>query len=167
MGSKSHELSRVERLFLTADQVPAHLVEAFHKLDRAEAIMDQFPRVEMPLVHRFVPGMYIRERHLPGGSLITSKVHKTEHPFTISEGACSVYEGREGIVHICAPFTGITKPFTRRLIYTYSDVVWTTYHLNPDEIRDPDELEAMLVYEYENPLLKDKNTIEIEEGELV
>jgi hypothetical protein len=97
-------------------------------LDQLEVTMMQLPAAECPVVHRFTPGLYIREITMPAGSLITSKIHKTEHPFTVSKGRVSVLTDLNEWQEIEAPYTGITKPGTRRVLYVHEDTVWTTYH---------------------------------------
>jgi len=87
--------------------------------------------IDFPLVHRFTDGMYIREIFMPQGSLLTSKIHKTTHPYTISKGKVAVsIDGKEWTEYE-APFTGITLAGTRRILYIISDCVWTTYHCVP------------------------------------
>lgn len=84
--------------------------------------------IDLPLVHRFTDGMYIRQIFMPKGSLVTSKIHNTEHPFTVSLGSAAVSIDGEDWEHIVAPFTGITRPGTRRVLYILEDCIWTTYH---------------------------------------
>ena len=97
-------------------------------LDDLEVALVKLPRVDVPVTHRFTDGMYIRELRIPEGTMITSMVHKTEHPFVISEGVAKVTSDHEGSVILEAPYTGITKPNTRRALHALTDVVWTTFH---------------------------------------
>ena len=61
-------------------------------IDELEATMvDNFPLADCPLVHRFTEGLYVREIFMPAGSLITSKIHKTQHQYFILKGAVSVW----------------------------------------------------------------------------
>ena len=77
--------------------------------------------------------------------MLTSMVHKTEHPFVISDGVIKVTSDNEGSVIYEAPYTGITKPNTRRALHALTDVVWTTFHATTetdvekicDEILEP------------------------------
>ena len=82
---------------------------------------------------------------MPAGSLWTSKIHKTEHPYVVSYGKAAVSIDAEEWYEINAPYTGITKPGTRRVLYILEDCIWTTFHkiegmksefndLNEDEI---------------------------------
>jgi len=101
-------------------------------LDELEVALARLPRVELPVTHRFTKGMYIREIQIPAGTMLTSMTHKTEHPFVISEGAIKVTSDNEGSVIYEAPYTGITKPNTRRALHALTDVVWTTFHVTDE-----------------------------------
>jgi len=107
-----------------------------------------------PLTHRFTPGMYIREIFMPAGAVLTSQIHKTEHPFVISKGHCLVYLNREdGWKEFKAPHTGITYPGTRRILVILEDTIWTTFHVT--ELTDLMEIERHLSEDYVNPLLSE------------
>ena len=102
------------------------------QLDELEVAMSKLPRVEIPVVNRFVEGMYIREVTIPEGAILTSMTHKTEHPFVISKGTIMVTSDNEGSVVYEAPYTGITKPHTRRALRALTETVWTTFHLTDE-----------------------------------
>jgi hypothetical protein len=107
------------------------------RIDELELKMaTEFPMVDCPLVHRFTNGMYIREIFMPKGTLITSKIHKTQHPFTVSKGVVSVKIDSGEWQTIEAPYTGITQAGTRRVLLIHEDCVWTTYHINKDNCQD-------------------------------
>lgn len=126
------------------------------RVDELEAFMaDNYQIVECPLVHRFTPGMYIREIFMPAGSLVTSKIHKTEHPFTVSKGKVAVSIDGKDWEEFEAPYTGITKPGTRRILYIIEDCIWTTYHANPSDSQDVSEIEERIIEKRENNLLKE------------
>lgn len=139
-----------------------------------EMVVDNFELIDLPLVHRFPEGMYVREIFMPKGSIVTSRVHKYESPFFITQGDVSVFtEGEEGIARYVAPFTGITKPGTRRVLYMHEDTVWITVHLNPENETDPEKLVQTLTIPHENPALVGKvklhlgkqcEPLELEEG---
>jgi hypothetical protein len=113
------------------------------RLDELEVAMMNVPAAECPVVHRFTPGLYIREIFMPAGALVTSKIHRTEHPYTISKGRVSVLTENDGWVELAAPHTGITVPGTRRVLYIHEDTVWTTYH--PIADTDLAVIEAKLI----------------------
>lgn len=113
------------------------------RADKLQAAIEQMPQCELPLVHRFTPGMYIREIHMPKGALVVSKVHKTKHPFVILKGKVSVWSEENGVVNLEAPYTGITRPGTRRILYIHEDCIWTTFHATNET--DLEKLEREIV----------------------
>lgn len=122
--------------------------------DDIEAKMAQFPQVRLPLNHLFTPGLYIREVLLPKGTLLTSKIHMTEHPFFISRGLVQVWSGIEGDAPqlFGAPYTGVTKPGTRRVIYAYEDTIWSTCHANPTNETDVSKIEREIIFRHDEHL---------------
>ena len=58
-----------------------------------------------------------------------------EHPFIISQGDVSVYDGNETI-RLKAPFMGITQPGTKRMLFTHEDTIWTTFHVTDKKTFD-------------------------------
>lgn len=114
------------------------------KMNAIESAMAALPQIETPLVHRFTPGLYIRQITMPAGALITSKIHKTEHPFVILKGEVSVWTEHDGVVRLKAPHVGITKAATRRLLYIHEDTVWATFH--PSEKETVEEIEKDIIY---------------------
>jgi len=80
-----------------------------------------------PLKHTFSDGLYIREIFMPKGQLITTGIHKQEHAYFVQKGKVRVLT-ENGMQHIQAPYNGITKPGTKRVIYTEEDTIWITVH---------------------------------------
>lgn len=121
------------------------------------AVMNGLPveqrrsRDDYPLTHRFTKslidgrprGLYVREVRVPASNFILTERHKTQHPFVVSAGACSIWTPENGVVRIEAPHTGITEPGTQRLILVHEDTVWTTFH--PTDETDVDKIEEQLI----------------------
>ena len=104
-----------------------------NRVDELEkAIVENLELIDCPLTHKFTEGMYIRQIAMPAGSLITSKIHKTQHPYTISHGTAAVSIDGKDWCEISAPYTGITEAGTRRVLYIVEDCIWTTYHPLPN-----------------------------------
>ena len=80
-----------------------------------------------PVKHTFAGGCYIREIYNPANHLIVTKIHKKEHPFFLMKGSMSILT-EEGIQEIEAPYQGITKPGTKRAIYTHEECIFITVH---------------------------------------
>lgn len=94
----------------------------------AVAILEQLELVDMPLVHRFTPGLYSREIFMRAGIVVVSKIHNTEHQFAILEGAVDVFTEADGVQRLRAPHVGITKPGTQRVLQIREDCRWVTFH---------------------------------------
>lgn len=112
---------------------PAALAAPGERIDELEQwMLDNFPPVDMPVTHRFTPGLYAREIFMPAGSLLTSKIHRTEHPFVVLSGKVRVLllEGEDvvGVVELGAGHVGVTKPGTRRVLLILEDCRWVTFH---------------------------------------
>ena len=101
-------------------------------IDQVELKIIESEPIDFPMTHRFTPGMYIRQIFMPAGSILTSMIHKTTHPFVISKGDISVWTKETDTVRFKAPHTGITTPNTRRLLYAHEDTIWTTFHVTDE-----------------------------------
>jgi len=99
--------------------------------------------VELPVVHRFTPGLYVREIFMPAGTLLTSKIHKTEHPFVVTAGRVRVLIPGEGVEEFTSGHVGITKPGTRRLLFIVEDTTWLTFHPLAERESGPADLPAI------------------------
>ena len=80
-----------------------------------------------PVKHTFAGGCYIREVYNPAGELIITKVHRQEHPFFLMEGEMSILT-EKGLETIKAPYQGITKVGTKRVIYSHTPCRFITVH---------------------------------------
>ena len=95
-----------------------------------------------PLEHTFVDGAYVRNITMPKGLLVVSKIHKKTHPYFIMKGKVSVLT-EEGMVVINAPYAGITKAGTKRVLYCHTDVEWITVHVT--DSKDLEEIESQVI----------------------
>ena len=92
-----------------------------------------------PLKHSYGDGIYVREIFMPKGTLIMSKIHKFTHPYFVLTGKASILT-EDGIQFIEAPFQGMTKAGTKRLLYIYEDMIWITVHVtNKTDLKDIEE----------------------------
>ncbi len=137
------------------------------RIDELEvAMLECGEPVDCPLRHIFTPHLYVREIFMAAETLVTSKVHKTCHPYVILQGVVSVKidSGEWETYH--APHTGITMAGTRRVLYIHEDTVWCTFHalefikgdenLLPEEeiMKVVDVVEDLILEPYENNLLQ-------------
>jgi len=121
--------------------------ELINKMLEVEAAIGSMPGAKFgddacPLKHTFADGLYIREMRAPKGMINVSKLHKTTHPYFILEGDFSVLT-ENGLVRIKAPYTGITKAGTKRIVYFHEDTVWITVHAT--EETDLEKIEEELI----------------------
>lgn len=122
------------------NEVFDHNSDRNRKIDEFEAtIINEIGLGEAPVRHIFSDGVYVREMTAYAGSFITSQVHRTEHIFIVSKGSLlvSMDDGTELLIE--APYTGITKPNTRRAAYVISDLVWSTIHVTDIKPLDDSE----------------------------
>lgn len=116
---------------------------SWRQVDRLQLACSQLPQIDCPLTHKFTPGLYFREIFMPQGSLVVSKVHKTEHPFVILSGAVRVWTDESGILEFRAPYVGVTKAGTRRVLYITEDCRWITFH--PTKETDLKKIEDQII----------------------
>lgn len=109
------------------------------------------PKPDIQVTHAFTPGLYIRTCRIPAGALLTSMMHRTEHPFVITEGRIRVISEHEPSVTYQAPHHGITKPGTRRMLFAEEETVWTTYHVTDET--DVEKIGEQILAPNTNPLL--------------
>jgi hypothetical protein len=57
---------------------------------------------------------------------------------------------------LSAPYTFISPKDTKRVLRVIEDVVWTTIHLNPDNTKDLDKLEDLIITPYNQLKTEDK-----------
>ena len=118
------------------DAIEASLIEA------AEAGLFQEP--EVPLMHFFVPGMYVREVFMPRGSLIVSMEHKTSELNLVPRGKAIVRSG-DDLRLVEGPCSFESEAGIRKILFILEDTVWQTAHMNPDDTRDIELLKSRLV----------------------
>ncbi len=116
----------------------------------AQAQLGAAVQIECPLNHHFAPGAYAREILLPAGSMVIGKIHKHSHINVISKGRVAVLT-EAGRVDMQAPYTFVSEPGTKRVVYAYEDTVWTTIHVSTetDLAKLEDELIAPSYAEYQ------------------
>lgn len=134
--------------------------EANDAIDALEvALTAKYEKIECPLNHTFLPGMYMREIFMPKGSKITSKIHKQRHPFFILKGKVRVWSDGRGWELFEAPYSGITEPGTRRVLDVLEDCNWVTIHGNPDNGEDLSLIENRIIESHTNCLLNNETEL--------
>ena len=114
---------------LTTQEFRDWIVELEKKMSKHSSAVDRHSKDSgFDLRHTFTDGLYTREIFMPKGAMIISRIHLFEHPFIVSQGKVSVYDG-ESIVTLTSPYQGVTKAGTKRVLYVHEDTVWTTFHV--------------------------------------
>jgi len=103
-----------------------------------EAEMYKQPQVELEVKHYFSDGVYARELAIPAGVLLTGKIHKYQQINILSKGKIRVLTDN-GVVEVEAPFTVVSPPGTKRIAFSVTDCVWTTFL--PTDETDPKKIE--------------------------
>lgn len=113
------------------------IVNAF--MDNMELFMSSLPPVFPEITHIFAPGVYIRKMICPQWTILTSKVHRTEHTFIVSGGKCLVWDGVHEAVILKASYNGTTLPGTRRMGIAIENLTW--FNIHPTKIKPVDNSE--------------------------
>lgn len=111
-----------------------------------EGVMREMPQIEIPIEHFFAPGLYLRQMTMPKDSVITGKIHKTEHYCILAQGEVTLVTER-GRERIRAPKVIHSMPGAKRAIHAHEETVWVNCHHNPTHERDPEKVEALFVTE--------------------
>ncbi len=115
------------------------------RIEEAEAALLDHPQLEMPVTHRFAPGVYAREIFMPagqGGSFVLGHEHKTEHFNIVLTGRALV--AMDGNVEeIVAPCIFKSGKGVRKALLIIEDMRWITIH--PTKETDIAKLEEQLV----------------------
>jgi hypothetical protein len=126
------------------------------QIERLEAQMRTMEQLPIEPVHHFADGLYAREILIRAGTILTGKVHSTEHLNIVSQGRIAVWT-EDGMKIIAAPCTLVSRPGTKRVGFAIEDTVWTTIHANPQNLSDLGALELALI-DNAQPALTSKET---------
>ena len=109
-----------------------------------QAALAEMPQVECPVRHFFANGLYAREMFIPAGTCAVGKIHRHDQMTMILGDVTIATPGQEPVrIESCEPF--VSPAGIKRAAYAYVDSFITTFHANPDNLRDTDELEAVLI----------------------
>lgn len=102
------------------------------KIDEFEeslrALPNQLAVEELKLNHFLTDnGLYAREMLIPAGTIVTGKIKKEEYISVLSHG--HVTEVTEaGMRTLKAPYTMVSYPGTKRIVWAHELSVWVTIH---------------------------------------
>lgn len=109
-----------------------------------QACLDAMPQVECPVRHFFAGGLYAREMFIPAGVCVVGKIHRHDQISMVLGDLTIVTPGEEPKrIDSCEPF--VSPAGIKRAAYAHVDSFITTFHANPDDLRDVDAIEAVLI----------------------
>ena len=114
------------------------------QVQRLQDYLATFPQIENEPVHYFAEGMYGRELPIRAGAFVVGKIHRHEHFTFLLSGTATINTDR-GMETITGPHTWVSPPGAKRALYTHTDCVFFTVHLNPENTRDLDAIEADVI----------------------
>lgn len=92
-------------------------------VDRLEAAFLQEPQADCPVVHKFAPGLYIREVTLPTGACVIGHRHKSAHYNVMLSGRLTLIDPDGDHRELTAPYSFTSGP-GRKIAYIHETVVW-------------------------------------------
>jgi len=106
-----------------------------------QEMLAPLPQIDCPVRHFFAPGMYTRECTIPARSVVVGKQHRHQHPVFLMQGTVRINTDK-GMETITGPHIWISPPDAKRALYTITDCVFATVHLNPTDTQDIALIEA-------------------------
>lgn len=126
------------------------------KVCALQAEISALPQYEPPTKHYFHGGMYCREVWRAAGVTIVGRVHKKEHFYLIVSGTVLVTTD-DGAERITGPHLLLSKPGTKRAVFSETDALCMTFHRI--EAETVEAAEAELVEEEECPMFGPGNLL--------
>jgi hypothetical protein len=125
--------SKDEEAMLAEVNNSSGAVQSSHSATRDQVMALQEAMLQMPQApgmdteHFFAGGMYCRRIAIPQGTVVVSKVHKTEHLFIGCIGDLEV--AGQGKTYVIRPGDIVPSPVgTKRVVHALTDVVVLTVH---------------------------------------
>lgn len=91
--------------------------------------------------HHFAPGMYLRELLVPAGMLLVGKIHKHAHFLFVMRGRAHVIS-EFGRTEVEAGHFSVSPAGVKRVVLAIEDTLFVTVHVNKDNSRDLNVIEA-------------------------
>ncbi len=120
MSELTVQIDLEKALSFSKDEIQSLIISLEEQLKSA-------PQIDIPAKHYFSKGVYGREIAFPKGSLIVGKIHKFHAMNVLSKGEVTVIS-IDGPMRIKAPFTFVSTPGAKRVIFAHEDAVWSNFH---------------------------------------
>lgn len=110
--------------------------------DVQQQLSESPDQIDVPVQHHFAPGVYMRQMDAAAGTLVVSKMHRTEHMNILLKGSLTVAT-EDGIQLMTAPCVLKSMPGTKRIGYFHEDSSWITIH--PTSDTDLERIEQQVI----------------------
>lgn len=103
--------------------LPAENIPMAEKISFLEKECLKQPQVSCPVVHRFGPGVYMRELTVPSGTLVIGHLQNFEHTNIFLKGRVTVINDDGSHSELKAPMIFVGKP-GRKIGFVHEEMVW-------------------------------------------
>ena len=108
------------------------------KIDAVQEYGLKQPQVDCPVIHRFAPGLYIREVSIPAGTMAVGHYQKKEHLNIMLKGKVDIVGENGEVETLTAPLSFVGQP-GRKIGIIREDMVWQNIYAT--EETDVEKLE--------------------------
>lgn len=122
------DMSEVSSELSISHEEASHLLQTMQfntagNIQQVEAVLLEEEQAACPVIHRFGPGTYIREVHIPAGTVAVGHHQNFEHMNIMLQGRVTVLQEDGSTSELKAPMMFVGKP-GRKIGYIHEDVVW-------------------------------------------
>lgn len=111
-------------------------------VERIEQFMLSEQQVECPVIHRYGPGVYIRELKIPAGTLAVGHHQNFEHTNIMLKGRATMLNDDGSTTELVAPAMFVGGP-GRKVGFIHEDVVWLNVYATSEQ--DVSKLEDQFI----------------------
>lgn len=129
----------VVSLSYTSDVIPVRTM--CERVMRLENSLAHYPQMILDVKHDFSKGIYSRTLLIPAGTMLTGKIHKTEHLCIVQGDITALTDA--GIRRLTGYNVLNSKPGMKRAGFAHEDTYWTTIHVTTET--NIEKLEAELI----------------------
>lgn len=103
------------------------------------------PPADIKTLHSFAPGMYIREMHVPAGTVVLGHEHLTDQLNILLKGSLDIVVSEGQTAHMTAPCVFVASAGIRKVAEFREDSVWLNVMPNPDNEQNIDVLDDRFI----------------------
>jgi len=127
---------------MMSELMPFQSLETLKQVETLEQGFLQQEQQDCPVVHRFGPGIYIREVTIPGGTLSIGHYQKTTHLNIMLKGRVIMVNENGEKTELVAPQTFVSGP-GRKIGLIVETMVWQNVYATTET--DVEKLEELLL----------------------